>query len=298
MPVQEATPRSATRLPVLLALLTIYLLWGSTYLAIRVALTGFPPLLSAGSRHLCAGILLFAWLKLRGAPWPSRREWGGAALLGCLFLVGGNAAVVYAEQSVNSTITALFLATMPLWMALFQGMTGHWPRKLEWIGLALGFVGVALLNVQGDLRASPLGAGLLLLATISWSFGAIWSRRLTLPAGLMSAAAQMICGGVVILALGAVRGEALRPSVPWQAWAALVYLTLFGSIVAFSAFTYLLRKARPAIVSTYAFVNPVVALALGVGLAGEKLPPAGVAGTVIILLGVGVITFRKVFPKS
>lgn len=298
MSIRKAAPAAPSRLPILIALSCVYLIWGSTYLAIRVVLTGFPPFLSAGSRHLCAGIALFTWLKRRGAPWPSRAEWGGSALIGALLLVGGNASVVYAEQSVNSTITALFLATMPLWMALFQGLLGQWPQRFEWAGLAIGLIGVALLNVQGDLRASPLGAGLLLLATISWSFGASWSRRVRLPGGLMAAASQMICAGGFILALSAARGETMRASIPWQAWAALAYLVLFGSIVAFSAFTYLLRKARPALVGTYAFVNPVVALALGVGLAGEKLPPAGVAGTVIILMGVGVITFRKVFPKA
>ncbi|MBI5838260.1 MAG: drug/metabolite exporter YedA [Candidatus Eisenbacteria bacterium] len=280
----------------ILALLCVYFIWGSTYLAIRVALRAYPPFLMAGIRHVPAGLVLLAWLKLRGAPWPRPVEWLGAAAIGCLLLVGGNGGVVYAEQWVSSSLAALVVATMPLWMAIFEGlMNGRWPARLEWLGLVLGLAGVAMLQFEGNLRASPVGAAALIFATLSWAFGSVWSRRLRLPPAAMSSAAQMICGGAGLLLLGLATGERLpRGPVSWEPTMAIAYLSVFGSIVAFSAYVYLLRRVKPAIVGTYAFVNPVVALALGVGFAGERIDPVGIAGTLVILTGVGIITLRRV----
>ncbi|HVP39477.1 MAG TPA: drug/metabolite exporter YedA [Candidatus Saccharimonadales bacterium] len=279
----------------LLALLCVYFIWGSTYLGIRIAISGYPPFLMAGLRNLLASTLLLLWLKARRVPWPTRGQWLAAAAVGGLLLVGGNGGVVFAEQTVSSSLAALIVSVVPLWMVVFEGLLGGpWPQPLEWVGLALGLAGVGLLQFEGDLRASPAGAVALVVASMSWAFGSVWSRRLKLPPAGMSSAAQMLSGGCMLLVLGTLVGERLpRGPVRPQATAALVYLAVIGSIVAFSAYVYLLRRLKPAVVGTYAFVNPVVAVVLGVGLAGERIAPVGVAGTLVILSGVGLITLRR-----
>ncbi len=271
------------------ALLAVYVIWGSTYLAIRIALEGFPPFLMAGARFVAAGAVLFAVLWLRGAPSPTPRQWGGAALVGGLLLLGGNGGVVVAEQSVASGLAALGVATVPLWSALFAGAWGQWPRRLEWVGLAVGFGGVALLNVGGGLRASPTGALALLVAPVSWALGSMWSRRLDLPGGLMASAAEMLAGGAMLLAASAALGEKLPAALAPRATSALVYLIVFGSWVGFSAYLYLLRRVRPAVATSYAYVNPVVAMALGVVLAGERIEAGEWAATPVILAGVALV---------
>jgi drug/metabolite transporter (DMT)-like permease len=292
-----ALPARGSRALAALALLSLYLIWGSTYLVIRVAiLGGYPPFLMAGVRNLLAAVPMLAWLRLRGAPWPTRGQWLAAAAVGGLLLVGGNGGVVFAEQTVSSSLAALVVSTMPLWMVVFEGlMGGRWPERLEWVGLALGLAGVGMLQFEGDLHASPAGAAALLVAACAWAFGSVWSRRLKLPPAAMSSAAQMLTGGCMLLVLGlALREHLPNPVTHWKATAAVLYLAVFGSIVAFSAYVYLLRRLKPAVVGTYAFVNPVVAVMLGVGLAGERITPVGIAGTLVILSGVGLITLRRV----
>lgn len=183
---------------VVLALLALYLIWGSTYLGIRVALEGFPPLLMAGARYVLAGGLLYAFLRLRGAPRPSVREWGGAFAVGTL-LVAGNALVSVSEQWVSSGLAAVVIASMPLWAVLLAGLWGEWPSRREWTGLGVGLAGVALLQGGGELRSSPLGAALLVASTWSWALGSMWSRRLPLPGGPMASAAEMLGGGAAWL---------------------------------------------------------------------------------------------------
>ncbi len=286
------------RFAVLAALLAVSVVWGSTYLGIRIALEGFPPFLMAGVRFVIAGALLFAGLWLRGAPAPTPRQWRSAALVGGLLLLGGNGGVVVAEQSVASGLAALGVATVPLWSALFAGAWGQWPRRLEWAGLAVGFGGVALLNVGGGLRASPLGALALLVAPVSWALGSMWSRRLDLPGGLMTSAAEMLAGGVLLLVTSAALGErppaalALRPTL------ALAYLIVFGSWVGFSAYLFLLRRVRPAIATSYAYVNPVVAMVLGVAVAGERIEWGEWAATPVILAGVALVGWAHARGES
>lgn len=277
-----------------LALLAVYLVWGSTYLAIRVTLLGgFPPFFMAGVRFLIAGALLLLIMRLRGAAMPTARQWGASAAIGILLLVGGNGGVTYAEQWVSSSLAALGVATMPLFAALFAGIWGRWPTRVEWLGLIIGFGGVVLLNLEGDLRASPLGAAMLLLAPVSWAFGSVLSGRLSLPTGLMASAAEMLAGGAVLFGLSLGTGETLdRPITP-DAVLALVYLVLFGSIVAFSAYLYLLQKVRPALATSYAYVNPMVAVALGVGLAGETITSFGLAAMAAIIVGVGLVVMSR-----
>lgn len=274
---------------VVVALLAVYLVWGSTYLAIRVALEGLPPFLMAGLRFLVAGGVLYLVLRLRGAPAPRRTQWGGAAVVGGLLLLGGNGGVVVAEQWVASGLAALGVATVALWSAIFAGFWGQWPRRLEWMGLAVGFAGVALLNLEGNLRASPAGAVALLVATVCWAFGSMWSRHLDLPAGLMASAAEMLAGGSLLLVASVLVGEKVPRAVGTRPLLALTYLVVFGSWVGFSAYLYLLRRVRPAVTTSYAYVNPVIAMALGVAFAGERITPTEWVAMPVILGGVALV---------
>jgi drug/metabolite transporter (DMT)-like permease len=289
---QSKAPTTPRRewLPVVVALLCVYIIWGSTYLGIKWALEGgFPPFMMGGVRFLIAGVLMYAFLRLRGVPNPTRREWLALAPIGMLLLVGGNGGVTFAEQWVSSSLAAVWIASMPLWAALFSGLFGRWPGPLEWLGLGLGLVGVLLLNGEGDFQANPIGAVALLTATICWAFGSVWSRRLSLPGGPMSSAGEMLIGGAALALLSVATGERVTQPITWGGIAALIYLIIFGSIVAFSAYLFLLRRVRPTLATSYAYVNPVVALALGMGLAGESITPLGIVATMVILAAVVLV---------
>ncbi|MHB8875725.1 MAG: drug/metabolite exporter YedA [Myxococcaceae bacterium] len=285
----EAVAGGGGRWLVPAALLSVYLIWGSTYFAIRVVLEGFPPFLMAGGRFLVAGALLLGWARWRGAGWPTRTQWISGAKVGALLLFVGNGCVVFAEQSVASGLTAVLVATTSLWATLFAGLFGEWPARRQWIGLVIGLAGVALLNFDSDLRGSPLAAGALLLASLSWSFGSVWSRRLDLAPGPMASATQMLCAGVMLLALGASLGERWPSAPGTRPILALVYLTLFGSIVGFSSYTFLVRHTSAAVATSYAYVNPVVAVLIGVTLGAERLGAHTVAALVVIVVGVALV---------
>ena len=277
---------------ILLALAAVYLIWGSTYLAIRYALDGFPPLFLAGARYAVAGAVAYAIARARGAQHPTRLQWRSAAIVGTL-LVFGNGCVVIAEQWVASGIAAVAIASVPLWIALFAGLFGRWPSRGEWIGLSVGLGGVALLQTGGDLRASPAGALILTVSCVSWSLGSIYSARLPLPKGLISSAAQMLAGGLVLLAAALIRGERVTAAPPAHAVAALAYLTVFGSIVAYTAYQFLLSRVRPTLAATYAYVNPVVAVGLGAAVAGESVAPRALGALALILFGVAMLALRR-----
>jgi len=277
---------------ILLALGSLYVIWGSTFLGIRFALEGFPPLLLAGLRFVVAGGVTYAWSRLRGAPAPTRIEWRSALVVGTL-LVAANACVVIAEQWVSSGIAAVAIGSVPLWVALFAGLFGRWPSRGEWIGLAIGLAGVAVLQTGGDLRASPAGAAVLTVSCVSWALGSIYSRRLPLPKGLMGSGAQMLAGGTVLLLAGIVRGERIVEAPATSAVLALAYLIVAGSIVGYSAYQYLLSKVRPTLAASYAYVNPVVAVGLGAAVAGEAVAPRAVGALVLILGGVAMLALRR-----
>jgi drug/metabolite transporter (DMT)-like permease len=271
--VEAPLPPPPARWLILAALLAVYVIWGSTYLVMRVGLETIPPFLMSGSRFVTAGALLFGFLRWRGAPSPSAKEWGASAKVGVLLLVAGNGFIALAEQRVSSSVAAMVVATMPLWMALLSSFTGQKPSRLEWIGLLLGFVGVALLQMSGQLDASPLMVVALLLAPFCWALGSVWSKTLPLPKGAMATAAEMIAGGAAMLVVSFARGERLLHAPSARSIGAVAFLVIFGSIVAFSAYGFLLRSTRPAIATSYAYVNPVVALALGIALGGEHAGP-------------------------
>jgi drug/metabolite transporter (DMT)-like permease len=284
----------ASRWAVPLALAAVYLIWGSTYLAIRFALEGgFPPFLLGGIRFALAGAVLYGVLRLRGMAAPTRAQWGNAAVMGVLLLLLGNGMVNLAEQSVSSGMAAVAVASAPLWMGIFAAMRGDRPTRLEWVGLAIGFLGVLWLNAGSSLTASPKGLVALLVASVAWSFGSIWSRGRDQASPFMNAAAQMLCGGVVMLVVGFALGERLQALPTPSALGAFAYLVVFGSWIGFSAYVWLLDKVRPALAGSYAYVNPAIAVMLGAALAGERFGTGELVAMGVILLGVVAITLAK-----
>ncbi|MBU3059453.1 drug/metabolite exporter YedA [Pseudomonas indica] len=264
----------ARRFPLILlgAFFALYLIWGSTYLVIRIGVESWPPMLMAGVRFVIAGSLMFAWLRWRGVPAPTWREWKAASVIGVLLLSCGNGGVTVAEHlGVASGVAALAVATVPLFALLFGLIWGQRTSSLEWAGIVLGLAGIGLLNLGSNLQGSPLGAGLILFAAAAWAFGSMWSKHLPLPAGPMASAAEMLAGGVALLIASALSGERMTELPTAAGWGALAYLVVFGSIIAFSAYLYLLKNVRPAAATSYAYVNPVVAVVLGILFAGERI---------------------------
>jgi drug/metabolite transporter (DMT)-like permease len=287
------TASKTNPLGIVLALLALYLIWGSTYLGIRIAIESIPPLLMMGIRFIVAGGVLYLFLRTRGVPTPNRSQWMGSTAVGILLIGGGMGGVATAEQWVPSSVAAVCIATAPLWISLFAGLWGRWPVRSEWLGLGLGFVGVVLLNLGSALWASPFGAIILLIAPICWAFGSAWSHHLQLPSGLMASATQMLIGGVFVAIIGLILGQRITSVPSLQSLLALSYLIVFGSLIAFSAYGYVLRRVRPALATSYAYVNPVVAVCLGVALAGERVTMLTIVAMVVILVGVGLISLRR-----
>lgn len=288
-----AASRVAPPLLVVLALLAVYLVWGSTYLAIRFALEGYPPLFFPGLRFIAAGGVLYLLLRLRGVAAPTPRQWRNVALIGVLLLNVGNGGVVIAERWVGSALAATAVATVPLWAAVFAGIWGHWPVRMQWLGMVIGFAGIVVLNLGGDFAANPAAALLLTVASATWAFGSVWSRRLDLPKGLMSSACQMLAAGVVFIAASALRGESWTLLPGARAVGALLYLTVFGSLLAFSAYMFLVQNVTPSLATSYAYVNPVVALLLGLTLGGEHIVRSGYIAIALVLLGVALIVYHN-----
>ena len=285
---------------ILLAFAIIYFVWGSTYLAIRVGVHEVPPFLLAAIRFLVSGVVLYGWMRLKGTPPPNRREWAGATLLGTLIFLIDYGCVFWAEQRVPSGIAAVVLATIPVFITLMEITLLRTQRLTVRLGLALlvGLCGVAVLTIHsfsfGELPINRAGALALLVAAFTWSVATILTRRLPLPASKpMSAAAQMVTGGVQLFILAGLSGEFVGfrvQTVSWNAWFALIYLIIAGSIVAFTAYIWLLHHESPTKVGTYAYVNPVVAVAFGYFLGGEAVGPRTVVGALCVLASVITIT--------
>ncbi len=289
---------------VLLALGAVYVVWGSTYLAIRFAIETIPPFTMAGVRFTVAGWLLYGLVRLRGAPAPSKRHWMSAAFIGTLLLGMGTGGVTWAEQLVPSGIAALLVATVPAWMVLFDWLRpeGVRPTLRVVLGLVLGLAGIALLVVAGQAdfsaaRIDLVGVAALMVAALAWAFGSIRSRSLDVPSSVLQLTAmQMIAGGVVLLLAGFVTGEPARfdlASVTRRSVLALGYLIVFGAWVGYGAYVWLLRNTTPAVVSTYAYVNPGIAVFLGWLLADEPLDGWMLAAMTVTLAGVALITLPK-----
>jgi drug/metabolite transporter (DMT)-like permease len=285
------TPRE--RLLIGAALLAVYLVWGSTYFAIKIGLETLPPFALSSIRFWLAGIALFAFLRWRGFELPTARQARNSAFMGTLLLGGGNGFVCFAQQSVSSGLAAVAVASMPLFAAMFAGMYGNWPSRRDALGLAVGFAGVVVLNTGAEFLASPLGAAALIAAPVMWAFGSVWSRRQDLPNVWMSTAVQMLAGGAVLTLMSLAAGETWPPRATAQGAAVIAYLAVFGSLVGFTAYVYLLQTVRPALATSYAYVNPPIAIAIGVLFAGEVLTAHEVIAAAIILAGVAIILTAK-----
>lgn len=297
-PTLTTTNPQQDRLMIILSLISLYILWGTTYLAQRVALQSFPPFLLASIRFLIAGSVMFAFLRTRGLRMPTVKQWLGSAVIGTLLFLGGNGGVTFSEQWVASGLAAVAIGAVPLWVALFAGFFGRWPTRMEWCGLAVGFAGLILLNVGHGISATnALGPLVLLISPICWAFGSILSQHITLPEGAMASAAQLLCGGVVLLLVGLGSDERIThaPSVP-AIWA-MLFLVVGGSLVGFTTYGYLLSHVRPSLATSYAYVNPVVAVGLGVWFAGEHISLPGIIAMLIILSGVVLVTMGRVHKR-
>jgi drug/metabolite transporter (DMT)-like permease len=297
-----STPPSL--LQVMVALGAVYVIWGSTYLAIRFAIETIPPFLMAGARYLTAGALLYGWSRLRGAPRPSRVHWRSAVIVGALLLLGGNGGVVWSEQRVSSGLVALLVSTEPLWIVLLVWLRARQERPGPRViaGLALGFIGLTILVKPGSASGIDLaGAAVVLVASLSWAYGSLYGQRAKLPASpLLSTGLQMLCGGGLLLLAGVLTGEPAHFSpaaVSAKSLLALAYLIVFGAIVAFTAYVWLLKVAPPVLVSTYAYVNPLVAVFLGWGLAGEPISRGTLIAAAVILTGVALISSAQGKPE-
>ena len=289
-----STPAAVSGARIALALAAVYLIWGSTYLGIRFALEGgFPPFLLGGIRFIIAGGLMYTVLRWRGVPAPTRPQWRNTVIMGVLLMLLGNGMVNVAEQTVSSGMAAVAVASAPLWMGVFAAMRGDKPTGNEWVGLGIGFIGVLWLNADSSLGASKVGMVALIVATLAWSFGSIWSRGKDLPSPFMSSAAQMLCGGVAMCIAGALTGERFDGMPSAHGLAAFAYLIVFGSIIGFSAYIWLLHHVRPALAGSYAYVNPAIAVGLGAWLAGERFGAHELMAMGVILLGVVAITLAK-----
>ncbi len=296
----QAAPqlRAAPRGKLIAAFAAIYIIWGSTYTAIRLAIDTLPPLLMSGTRFVVAGALLYGILRWRGLEPPTRENWRAATILGLFFFLGGNGALVWAQQRVPSGLAALMLAGTPMWIVLIDSLhERRWPRKRVIAGLALGFAGISLLvgpaNLAGSRRVDPLGAIVLTIGSVAWSFGVIRSRHLALPrSATMAAAMEMVAGGTIMTVAALPLGELGRFDPHLVTTASVLgwlYLLTMGSLVGFVCFVWLTAHTTPARLSTYSYVNPLVAVFLGWALLGEPVTARVITATVVILSGVALI---------
>lgn len=288
---------------VIAAFAAVYVLWGSTYLGIRVAIESIPPMLMAGTRFFCAGVLLYAFMRLKGAPRPQPIHWRNAAVVGALLLLIGNGGLTWAELTVPSNIAALIIASTPLWMIVFDWLRpgGRRPHGSVFAGLFLGFAGVVLIIASKDHAghnvAEPLGAFILLAAALCWAAGSVFSRHAAQSeSALLAVSMQMITGGGLLLLAGFALGEHHAfhfETISTASRIAFVYLLVFGSLVGFTAYVWLLQVSTPARVSTYAFVNPLIAVILGRVFLNETLPGSVLLAGSLIVAAVVLITLRS-----
>jgi drug/metabolite transporter (DMT)-like permease len=275
------------------ALIAVYLVWGSTYLAIRIGLDDFPPFLMAAIRMLFAGTVMYIALRWRGVPAPTRAQWWVIARLSVFMMLLGNALINVAEMHVSTGLAAIAVASMPLWAALFSALRGQHPSRLEMLGLTLGFAGVLWLNLGSPINGAPIGMLCLLLSPIAWAWGSIWSRQQDMPTPFMAAAAQMLCGCVLMAVAGLLLGERMHSLPSLNAVLAVGYLAVFGSIIGFTAYLWLLHHVRPALATSYAYVNPPIAVLIGAIALHEEFGVHEIGAMAVILLGVGIITLAK-----
>lgn len=293
----------ASRAQILAAFASIYLVWGSTYLAIRYAVQTIPPFFMGGLRFLISGALLYIWARYRGAPRPTWLHWRNALIAGGLLLLGGNGAVVWAEQFVPSGLTALLVSILPFWLVIIEWVRPprRRPHGAVLIGLIIGFIGIVVLigpgNLGGHGDIRPIGAVVLILGSLSWAIGSFFSRDADLPqSGLLTTGMEMLTGGALLSIVGVLTGELSHfdvHQVSGPSTLGLIYLITFGSLLGFTSYIWLLDKVSPARLGTYAYVNPVVAVILGWAIAGERLSLRTAVAAAIVICAVALITTAR-----
>jgi drug/metabolite transporter (DMT)-like permease len=293
----------ASRAQIIAAFASIYLVWGSTYLAIRYAIETIPPFVMGGARFLVSGVLLYVWARYRGAPKPTRLHWRNAVIAGAFLLLGGNGAVVWAEQFVPSGLTALLVSILPFWLVIIEWARPprRRPSGVILVGLVLGFIGIIVLigpgNIGGQGDIPLAGALVLILGSLSWAIGSFWSRDAQLPrSGLLTTGMEMLGGGALLLLVGVLSRELSGfdiQNVSKASAVGLLYLITFGSLIGFTSYIWLLDKVSPARLGTYAYVNPVVAVLLGWAIAGETLSVRTGVAAVIVICAVALITTAR-----
>jgi drug/metabolite transporter (DMT)-like permease len=273
------------------SLVAVYIIWGTTFFGIKVCVRTMPPFFIVGTRYLTAGTVLLGLQCLRGRKLPALRQWPSVALLGLLMLVVGNGTACFAEERISSGAAVAFLSVMPVTTALWSGVFGRWPRRSEWWAIGIGSIGAALMVMGRDLSTSLEGTLLLLTGTTSWSLGTVLARRLDVPSGPSGFGAEMLCAGVIGMGLSALRGEHWTLDYSGGTWAAWAYLVTFGSLIAFSAYRYLVENVSPTLASTYAYVNPPVALLVGAWLGSETFSGLLFLGLPIVLVAVAMLAW-------
>jgi len=304
---ENLTQGQKRQFTIVIAFVIVCFIWGSTYLAIRFAIETLPPFLMASSRFLVAGAILYSWLRLRGTPRPSLIHWRSAFIIGSLLLLGGNGAVTWAEQYVPSSMVALLVATIPLWITGLSSALSHTRLQGSTIGsMLLAMFGILLLvgpeGLMGGQGIHPMGVAAVLFAAFSWALGTLYAREAAKPSSsLLGTAMNLLAGGFVLGIFGLINGEAAQvnvTAVSLKSWLALGYLIVFGSIIAFSAYIWLMQNANPSRVASYAYINPLVAVILGWLLAGETITLRTIAASIIIVTAVAWLITFKHKPKE
>jgi drug/metabolite transporter (DMT)-like permease len=286
------SPHTRPAMTVIVAcLLAVYILWGTTYFAIKVAITGFATFFFIGTRFVVAGSLILLWQVLRGAPMPTLPQWRGAALIGCLLLLCGNGTVALGEHWVSSGAAVALISSVPLTTAAWSCLLGQRPARLEWLAMGVGTAGIAIMLLGHDLRASPLGVAVVLGGSICWSLGTVLARRVDLPPGATGFGAEMLCAGIAGFIVSALAQESWALPVTIKPWAAWCYLVIFGSLIGFSAFRFLVERVSATLATTYAYVNPPVALLVGWWLGNERFSAQLLLGLPVVLGAVALQTW-------
>ena len=273
-------------LTTVLALFSVWIVWGTVYIFVRYAIQTIPVLMMNGTRFIVAGLSLLAYLRWQGTPWPTLAQARNAALLGFLLNALCQGSVAMAQLYIPAGMAAVIVATSPFWIVLAAVPVLGWPGRAEWIGIAIGFAGVMLLIREPSLAGQPIGIGLVIFGMVIWAIGSALARKLDLPKGMMSTAVQLACGGVILTAVSLLAGEHWPPHSSLISGISWVYLVFIGSILGFGSYLYTLKHVRPALASAYAYINPLVALGLSALLFGETVSAQGVLAIVVILSGV------------
>jgi drug/metabolite transporter (DMT)-like permease len=280
------------------ALAAVYLIWSSTYLGMKVVLETFGPMTLGAFRFIVAGLILFAIHALRGGRRPTRAEVLAALPVGILLFLAGNGFIAIAQKDVTSGVASIVASTTPLWAALLGPIFGERARLAEWLGVGLGTLGVVVLALNAELGGDPLMITILLLAPVGWALGSILSRRMPQAPGFAGPSLQMLAGGIGMGVAALIAREELPTSVSGETWAIFVYLVVFGSLIGFTAFTWLLKNTRPSLALSYSYVNPVIAVFIGALLAGEAVHGTTIVATVILGVAIAVVIRAAVARRN